>query len=72
MPAKQGEAARQLYNLKEDPYQKNNRIDDYPDRASAMAARLKEMLKERGMTADKISVKARKAKNKKGKKGKNK
>lgn len=60
---KPGEQPRQLYNLKEDPSQDNNRIADYPERADAMAARLKKMLAERGMTTDKIS-----GKNNKGKK----
>ena len=58
--AEPGDPARQLYNLKEDPYQKNNRIADYPERADAMAVRLKKMLAERGMTADKISGKKKK------------
>ena len=44
--AEPGDQARQLYNLKEDPSQKNNTIADYPKRADAMAARLKEMLSE--------------------------
>jgi len=61
--SKPGEQPRQLYNLKEDPYQKKNVIVDYPERADAMAARLKKMLAERGMTADQIS-----GKNNKGKK----
>lgn len=52
MKAKPGDPVRQLYNLKEDPFQKNNRIADYPKRADAMAARLNEMLAERGMTTD--------------------
>jgi len=51
--AQQGEQARQLYNLKEDPYQKNNRIADNPERADAMAKLLSKMLAERGMTTDK-------------------
>ena len=52
MKAKPGDPERQLYNLKEDPFQKNNRITDYPKRADAMAARLHEMWAERGMTED--------------------
>ena len=48
---KPGESVRQLYNLKEDPSQKNNRIGDYPGRADAMAKRIKAMLQERGVTA---------------------
>jgi len=48
MKAEPGDPVRQLYNLKEDPYQENNRIADYPERADAMAMRLKEMLAERG------------------------
>lgn len=48
---KPDELQRQLYNLKEDPSQENNRIGDAPERADAMAKRLKTMLAERGMTA---------------------
>ena len=62
--AKRGDPARQLYNLKEDPSQKNNRIADSPERAEAMAARLKKMLAERGMTTEKISGKNNKRKKK--------
>jgi len=68
--AQPGEKARQLYNLKEDPSQKKNVIGDYPERVEAMEKRLKEMLAERGVTADQINAKARKGKNKKGKNNK--
>ncbi len=59
---KPGELQRQLYNLKEDPSQENNRIGDAPERADAMAKRLKTMLEERGVTANKPTVKKKKEK----------
>jgi arylsulfatase A-like enzyme len=61
--ATKGELSRQLYNLKDDPFQNNNRIADSPERADAMATRLKAMLEERGVTTKTPPVK----KNKKGK-----
>ena len=57
MKAEQGDPARQLYNLKEDPSQKNNRIADYPEQADAMAALLKKTLAERGTKTPKINEK---------------
>lgn len=65
MKAEPGDPARQLYNLKEDPSQKNNRIADYPERADAMAKRLKKMLAERGMSVDQIGRKKKAGKKKK-------
>jgi len=59
-----GDKARQLYNLKEDPYQENNRIADNPERADAMAKRLSKMLAERGMTAEKLNETKKKGKKK--------
>ena len=59
-----GEPAQQLYNLKEDPSQKNNRIADYPERADAMAKRIKSMLEERGVTPKKPPEKKKKGKKK--------
>ena len=59
---KPGEPSRQLYHLKEDPFQKNNRINEFPERADAMALRLKKMLLERGMPAAPISGKKKKGK----------
>ena len=43
--AEPGDPAQQLYNLKDDSYQKNGRIVDYPERAVAMAELLNKKLK---------------------------
>jgi len=61
--SKPGEQPRQLYSLKEDPYQKKNVIVDYPERADAMAKRLKTMLAERGMIAGQAKTKKNSGKN---------
>ncbi len=45
---KPGELQRQLYNLKEDRGQNNNRVADSPERADAMAALLEDRIAELG------------------------
>jgi arylsulfatase A-like enzyme len=44
MKPEEGDLPRQLYNLKEDPYQENNLINQYSEKAEAMQKVLKERL----------------------------
>ena len=44
MKGEKGDLSRQLYNLKEDLEQKNNLINEYPEKAEAMQRALQEML----------------------------
>ncbi|WP_162026398.1 sulfatase family protein [Lentisphaera araneosa] len=57
VPAKKGELPKQLYNLKDDPYQQQNRINDFPERADAMASHLNKLMKQYGMSVNKIMSK---------------
>ena len=62
MKGEKGDLSRQLYNLKEDLEQKNNLINEYPEKAEAMQRALQEILdtavpnpevlKNTGATAD--------------------
>jgi len=46
MKGEKGDLPRQLYNLKEDPNQKNNLINEFPEKAEAMRKALQEKLSE--------------------------
>ena len=46
MKGEKGDLPRQLYNLKEDQHQKNNLINEFPEKAEAMRKALQEKLSE--------------------------